>query len=253
MSTFEQDKASDEIQRRVPKWKKLLSLKNSSSAILEYSSEENKSIKELRDESHIDHHSFKIIEKKRKKDKSEVELSKEEGKNKKDIHKKKIQKVNYDKINDEKDSDCNESENLSEQLPLENKMTDDLNSVLVVEQMKLKIPEEFTHAVKAGLNYLIIWRYHREKWKFQKTRQIWLLKNAYNEELLSEDFFNIFLEYIAELLGHSRNRTFKIARDVVNRFESEQKGDETTDQKDNEKGKEQIKLNRAKAIVRVLS
>lgn len=41
---------------------------------------------------------------------------------------------------------------------------------------------------------------------------------------------------------------------MINRLESEQKDDETTDQNDdNEKRKEQIKLNRAKALVRVLS
>lgn len=45
-----------------------------------------------------------------------------------------------------------------------------------------------------------------------------------------------------------------MAQDMINRLESEQKDDETTDQKDdNEKRKEQIKLNRAKAVVRVLS
>lgn len=45
-----------------------------------------------------------------------------------------------------------------------------------------------------------------------------------------------------------------MAQDMINRLESEQKNDETTDQKDdNEKRKEQIKLNRAKAVVRVLS
>jgi len=123
-------------------------------------------------------------------------------------------------------------------------VTDDSNSVLVIEQMKLKVPEEFTHTVKAGLNYLIIWRYHKEKWKFKKTRQIWLLKNAYNEDLLSEDFFKLFLEYIAELLGQSRDRTFKIAQDVINRLGSEQRDGETTDQKDDnekKKGTNQIK------------
>ncbi|UZO25756.1 uncharacterized protein OCT59_018016 [Rhizophagus irregularis] len=230
MSNFDQGRTNEKTQKRVPKWKKLLSLKNSSVTVpLEYSSktEENEKIKRKKNASHDD--SFEI-EKKRKKHK------------------------NKDKITDEKDSDRNESENLSIQLPLENNKTNDLNSVLAIEQTKLKIPEEFTQTVKAGLKYLINWRYCKEQWKFQKIRQIWLLKNAYSEDLLSEDFFELFLDYIAELLGQSRDRTLEMAQDMINRLESEQKDDETTDQKDdNEKRKEQIKLNRAKAVVRVLS
>ncbi|PKK78242.1 hypothetical protein RhiirC2_770461 [Rhizophagus irregularis] len=254
MSNFDQGRTNEKTQKRVPKWKKLLSLKNSSVTVpLEYSSktEENEKIKRKKNASHDD--SFEI-EKKRKKHKNKDKVTKEERKKeKKDIHRKKKQKVNYEKITDEKDSDRNESENLSIQLPLENNKTNDLNSVLAIEQTKLKIPEEFTQTVKAGLKYLINWRYCKEQWKFQKIRQIWLLKNAYSEDLLSEDFFELFLDYIAELLGQSRDRTLEMAQDMINRLESEQKDDETTDQKDdNEKRKEQIKLNRAKAVVRVL-
>ncbi|GBB97974.1 hypothetical protein RclHR1_03110006 [Rhizophagus clarus] len=250
MSNFEQCQTSEEIQKRVPKWKKLLSLKNSPATVLLEHSEGNEKIKSEKNDSRDDQLK---TEKKRKKDESKDEAPKEERKKvKKDVRRKKKQKVNYEKKNDEKDSYRNESKNLSIQLPLENDETNDLNTVLVAEQAKLKISEAFTHTVKAGLNYLIIWRYHREKWKFQKTRQIWLLKNAYNEDLLSEDFFKLFLDYIAELLGQSRDRTLEIAQDIINKLGSEQKDDGTTDQID-EKRKEQIKLNRAKAIVRVLS
>jgi hypothetical protein len=143
MSNFEQGRTSEKIQKRVPKWKKLLSLKNSSATILlEHSSktEENEQIKRKKSDSH-----------KKKKDKNKDEVLKEERKKeKKVIHKKKKRKVNYENITDEKDSDRNESENLSIQLPLENNNINDFNSVLVVEQAKLKIPEEFTHTVKAG-------------------------------------------------------------------------------------------------------
>jgi hypothetical protein len=134
MSNFEQGRTSEKIQKRVPKWKKLLSLKNSSATILlEHSSktEENEQIKRKKSDSH-----------KKKKDKNKDEVLKEE--------RKKEKKVIHENITDEKDSDRNESENLSIQLPLENNNINDFNSVLVVEQAKLKIPEEFTHTVKAG-------------------------------------------------------------------------------------------------------
>jgi len=85
MSNFEQGRTSEEMQERVPKWKKLLSLNSASVVRLEYPSKtgENEKIEKLRTkDSQIDH-SFKIIEKKRKKDKIKDEMSKEEGKKKK--------------------------------------------------------------------------------------------------------------------------------------------------------------------------
>lgn len=151
MSNFDQGRTDEKIQKRVPKWKKLLSLKNSSATVsLEYSSktEENEKIKRKKNASHDD--SFEI-EKKRKRYKDKDKVPKEgRKKEKKDIHRKKKQKVNYGKVTGGKDSDHNESENLSIQLPLENNKTNDLNLVLAVEQTKLKIPEEFTETVKAG-------------------------------------------------------------------------------------------------------
>ncbi|CAG8646692.1 16637_t:CDS:2 [Funneliformis mosseae] len=250
------DPISDKTQKHVPKWKKLLSLKNSSSALpIKYSQ-----ISTSKNEGGTTHDtdSVKIIGKKRKKDKNKDEKSEEVEKKKKDKHEKKIRKVNEKektKLNSNDGHDGNG--NLSKQLP--KVMTDDSTLVLAIEQTNLKVPEEFTHAAKTGLNYLLIWRFLKEKWKFQKVRQIWLLKNAYNEDLFSDEFFKVFLEYIAELSGKSRHTTLKMAQDIVNKFESEadgtigeQEGDEKVDQKD-VKRNEQIKLNRAKAVVRVLS
>src|SRR5437868_3656482 len=134
MANFEEQ--GGKTQKRVPNWKKLLSLKNSGSAVpIEHFSKIEKLKKK---ESHIDH-SFKTIEKKRKKDKSkDDEVSKvEEKKKKTNKHREKKQKVNYK----EEDNDRNENEKLS---------MDDSNSVLKIEQTKLKIPEEFIHTAKAG-------------------------------------------------------------------------------------------------------
>jgi hypothetical protein len=147
MSSFEeQEQTAEKTQKRVPNWKKLLSLKYSSSEVpIEYKIEGNEETKELKKNEHAD--CFKIIEKKRKSDKSKVEVSKKE--HKKDKHKKKKQKADYEATNDEKDC-YSEYGNLSKRVSLEKKVTDDSNSVLVIEQTKLKIPEEFTRAAKAG-------------------------------------------------------------------------------------------------------
>src|SRR6266498_2992934 len=101
---------SEKTQKHVPKWKKLLSLKSSCSAVpIEYSqvstSKSDESIKNLKNKAHIND-SFKIIEKKRKKDKNKDKVSKEkEKKKRKDKHKTKKRKVNFEKGDD---SDRNE-------------------------------------------------------------------------------------------------------------------------------------------------
>ncbi|CAI2177107.1 3397_t:CDS:2 [Funneliformis geosporum] len=255
------DQISEKTQNHVPKWKKLLSLKNSSSALpikysqISTSKNEEETIIKLKTK--VQNTDSEIIGKKRKKDKNKDKKSEVEKK-KTNKHEKKKRKVNdkeKTKFNDIGGLDGNG--NLSKQVPLEK--TNDSTSVLAIEQTNLKVPDEFTHAAKTGLNYLLIWRYRKEEWKFQKVRQIWLLKNAYHEDLFSDDFFKVFIEYIAELSGKSRHTTLKMAQDIVNKFESEadgaigeQEDDEKADQKD-VKRIEQIKLNRAKAVVRVLS
>ena len=48
-----------------------------------------------------------------------------------------------------------------------------------------------------------------ETWKFNKTRQVWLLKNCYNLHQVPSKHFKIMLKYMAGLQGKGR----KIASD----------------------------------------
>ncbi|XP_055349554.1 uncharacterized protein C7orf50 homolog [Paramacrobiotus metropolitanus] len=71
-----------------------------------------------------------------------------------------------------------------------------------------------------ALQYLRSWKNDRSSWKFQKVRQIWLLRNWKNSELLPDDDFTIFLEYIAPLQGGNRNKTAEEAKAVVDEHEA---------------------------------
>jgi len=61
-----------------------------------------------------------------------------------------------------------------------------------------------------ALNYLVLFARHQAKlkagepsncWKFNKTRQVWLLKHCYSLEKLPPKHFKIFLKYVQTIKG----------------------------------------------------
>ncbi|KAF7708032.1 hypothetical protein HF521_017089 [Silurus meridionalis] len=60
-----------------------------------------------------------------------------------------------------------------------------------------------------ALEYLTCWSEKRDEWKFQKTRQVWLLQHMYDSEKVSDSHFSVLLSYLEGLrasLGRSRCR-----------------------------------------------
>ncbi|CAH2307233.1 Hypothetical predicted protein [Pelobates cultripes] len=70
-----------------------------------------------------------------------------------------------------------------------------------------------------SLQYLKSWSEKRKDWKFQKTRQIWLLQNMYDQEKISDDYFPILLEYLEGLKGSARDTTVKQAEDLMKEYD----------------------------------
>lgn len=50
-----------------------------------------------------------------------------------------------------------------------------------------------------------------EKWKFQKSKQIWLVNNMYCLEKLPAKYFKIMINYIDSMQGESKARVIKDA------------------------------------------
>ncbi|TNV72894.1 hypothetical protein FGO68_gene8728 [Halteria grandinella] len=68
---------------------------------------------------------------------------------------------------------------------------------LSAEQTKAK---QFSRQVrKDSLEYLVNWKEHKDQWKFQKTRQIWLVKNMYNVERVPVKHFKLMKKYIKSM------------------------------------------------------
>lgn len=93
---------------------------------------------------------------------------------------------------------------------------------------------------KLASEYLKQWSDDRKNWKFQKVRQVWLLKHMYKQDQVTDDDFEILLLYLDGLKGKSREVTVKQAEDIM---EKDEDSEET----------EHMKTERARKIVQLLS
>ncbi|KGL73114.1 Uncharacterized protein C7orf50, partial [Tinamus guttatus] len=59
------------------------------------------------------------------------------------------------------------------------------------------------------------WSEKPEEWKFQKTRQTWLLLHMYDKEKVPDDYFTILLDYLQGLKGSARDVTVQKAEALM--------------------------------------
>ncbi|XP_066545339.1 protein cholesin [Amia ocellicauda] len=70
-------------------------------------------------------------------------------------------------------------------------------------------------AAQLALDYLNCWSEDRAAWKFQKTRQTWLLQHMYDREKVPDESFAVLLEYLEGLQGAARDATVEQAEKLV--------------------------------------
>ncbi|XP_009863429.1 PREDICTED: uncharacterized protein C7orf50 homolog, partial [Apaloderma vittatum] len=70
-----------------------------------------------------------------------------------------------------------------------------------------------------ALAYLSSWSENPEKWKFQKTRQTWLLLHMYDKEKVPDKYFTILLDYLQGLQGGARDLTVQKAEAFMKEFD----------------------------------
>ncbi|XP_019749338.1 protein cholesin [Hippocampus comes] len=97
-------------------------------------------------------------------------------------------------------------------------------------------------ASRQALDYLTCWADNRAAWKFQKTRQTWLLQNMFDSEQIRDEKFSVLLQYLEGLRGGSRDTTVQKALVLVQ--ESGQAPDDRNVQK---------KAHRAREVIQMLS
>ncbi|XP_027539232.1 uncharacterized protein C7orf50 homolog isoform X3 [Neopelma chrysocephalum] len=70
-----------------------------------------------------------------------------------------------------------------------------------------------------ALAYLTSWSENPEEWKFQKTRQTWLLLHMYDKEKVPDKYFTILLDYLQGLQGGARDKTVEKAEAFMKEFD----------------------------------
>lgn len=66
-----------------------------------------------------------------------------------------------------------------------------------------------------ALDYLCGWAQKHQSWRFQKTRQTWLLLNMYDSDKVPEEHFPTLLAYLEGLQGKARELTLKKAEALM--------------------------------------
>ncbi|XP_040503768.1 uncharacterized protein C7orf50 homolog [Gallus gallus] len=59
------------------------------------------------------------------------------------------------------------------------------------------------------------WSENPKEWKFQKTRQTWLLSHMYEKEKVPDEYFTILLDYLQGLKGSARDTTVQKAEALM--------------------------------------
>ncbi|XP_057604939.1 uncharacterized protein C7orf50 homolog [Hippopotamus amphibius kiboko] len=66
-----------------------------------------------------------------------------------------------------------------------------------------------------ALDYLCSWAQKHENWKFQKTRQTWLLLHMYDRDQVPDEHFSTLLAYLEGLRGQARELTVQKAEALM--------------------------------------
>lgn len=78
-------------------------------------------------------------------------------------------------------------------------------------------------ACQLALEYLTTWSKNRTEWRFQKTRQKWLLQHMYDCDQISDKHFTMLLGYMEGLQGNARELTIQKTEALMK--ESDSTGD----------------------------
>ncbi|XP_077172636.1 protein cholesin isoform X3 [Paroedura picta] len=71
-----------------------------------------------------------------------------------------------------------------------------------------------------ALEYLTSWSENPETWKFQKTRQTWLLLHMYDKDKVPDGHFSILLRYLEGLQGCARSVTVQKAEALMKEYDA---------------------------------
>lgn len=95
-------------------------------------------------------------------------------------------------------------------------------------------------AARQALDYLTCWAENRREWKFQKTRQTWLLQHMFDSDKIPDEKFTVLLQYLEGLRGAAKDTTVQKALVLVQ--QSGEAPDDTAVQQRAQRAREVIQL-----------
>ncbi|XP_032115769.1 uncharacterized protein C7orf50 homolog isoform X2 [Sapajus apella] len=72
-----------------------------------------------------------------------------------------------------------------------------------------------------ALDYLCRWAQKHENWRFQKTRQTWLLLHMYDSDKVPDEHFSTLLAYLEGLRGQARELTVQKAEALMRELDED--------------------------------
>lgn len=87
--------------------------------------------------------------------------------------------------------------------------------IAAAQTAKVQTPPAKASAAVLALEYLQGWAQKQESWRFQKTRQTWLLLHMYDEDKVPEEHFSTLLDYLEGLKGSARELTVQKAETLM--------------------------------------
>ncbi|XP_015673296.1 uncharacterized protein C7orf50 homolog [Protobothrops mucrosquamatus] len=82
-----------------------------------------------------------------------------------------------------------------------------------------------------ALDYLNTWSESPQGWKFQKTRQTWLLLHMYDKDQVPDQYFSILLRYLEGLQGRARDTTVQKAEALMKEYDHSEMEDNLLEEK----------------------
>ncbi|XP_025971883.2 uncharacterized protein C7orf50 homolog isoform X5 [Dromaius novaehollandiae] len=131
----------------------------------------------------------------------------------------KKKKQNLEATNEEEDLTAEERRKLERKLKKERKKKEKQLMREAGISAKKEEPKKLSGS-ELALAYLTSWSEKPEEWKFQKTRQTWLLLHMYDKEKVPDEYFTILLDYLQGLKGSARDVTVQKAEALMKEFDN---------------------------------
>nr|XP_044998764.1 uncharacterized protein C7orf50 homolog [Jaculus jaculus] len=87
--------------------------------------------------------------------------------------------------------------------------------ITAAQTAKVQTPPARPSAAALALDYLRGWAQKQDSWRFQKTRQTWLLLNMYDKDKVPDEHFSTLLAYLEGLKGSARALTVQKAEALM--------------------------------------